>query len=76
MVEFICGLPDEGKFGCFVDCTMITPWRLSSRRLAMRIYHLMQRKCVIIIHSSVRSTRRNCWLLLKRGDTTSFIIEI
>ena len=21
-VEFICGFPDEGEFGCFVDCTL------------------------------------------------------
>ena len=24
-VEFICGLPDEGKFSCFVDCTLFYP---------------------------------------------------
>ena len=24
-VEFICGLPDEGKFGCFVDCMLFYP---------------------------------------------------
>ena len=24
-VEFICGLPDEGEFGCFVDCTLLYP---------------------------------------------------
>ena len=25
MVEFICGLPDEGKFGCFIDCMLSYP---------------------------------------------------
>ena len=25
MVEFICGLPDEGEFGCFIDCTLVYP---------------------------------------------------
>ena len=24
-VEFICGLADEGEFGCFVDCTLLYP---------------------------------------------------
>ena len=25
MVEFICGLPDEGEYGCFVDCMLFYP---------------------------------------------------
>ena len=28
MVEFICGLPDEGEFGCFVDCMLVYPLAL------------------------------------------------
>ena len=27
-VEFICGLPDQGEFGCFVDCTLVYPLAL------------------------------------------------
>ena len=25
MVEFICGLPDEGEFGCFINCMLFYP---------------------------------------------------
>ena len=28
MVEFICGLPDEGEFGCFIDCMLVYPLAL------------------------------------------------
>ena len=47
----------------FTIFTMITLWHPWNGRLATRIYHLALRKCVIIIDSSVHSTRRNCWPL-------------